>query len=179
MSGVKKSIGIVVLSHNMPGVGTRQGVIGDYKSLDGGLPEMARRSGSVFAVKLSLACEATPPRTGPGSRCQHRRRSSSSDSREWIHSRRVICGTLCLGSTGADSRISGSRRVEANHQRAWRTVPNTQDASAEGVRLAWQYLVTSGLFGFTRLLGRTRTGDVRRRWPRRSSVPTRMDKQRC
>lgn len=66
MSGVKKSIGIVVLSHNMPGVGTCQGVIGDYKSLDGGLPEMARRSGSVFAVKLSLACEATPPELAPG-----------------------------------------------------------------------------------------------------------------
>lgn len=50
----------------MPGVGTCQGVIGDCKSLDGGLPEMARRGGSVGAVELSLACEALPPELAPG-----------------------------------------------------------------------------------------------------------------
>lgn len=50
----------------MPGVGTCQGVIGEYQSLDGGLPEKAQRGGSVCAVKLDLACEAMPPELAPG-----------------------------------------------------------------------------------------------------------------
>lgn len=55
----------IVSSHNTRGVGTCPGVIGNCKSLNGGAARMARRGGSVGAVKLNLACDGIAPELVP------------------------------------------------------------------------------------------------------------------